>query len=239
MNTLKKIKINGGHKNETFKLIDGDKSTFLKIKNYDNFNHGVDYKEISKFDFVPNLISEDKEKLIWEYIDSDDLQLNNYDLKDMAEILNKLHNSDLKLPSTNHKKRLVYYYNDLKNKTNKPKEIEEFFQTAIDIIDSFDKNTPLHNDPWMNNFIRSKKKIFLIDWEYASLGDKHFDLAFAIDGSYLSEEQEKIFLESYGEYDKLKLANAKILVNYLTLVWMHRFDELPFSDKPIIENLHK
>ncbi len=85
----------------------------------------------------------------------------------------------------------------------------------------------------------SNNKIYLIDWEYASLGDKHFDLAFTIDGSYLSEDQEKIFLDAYGEYDVEKLKEAKILVNYLTLVWMHRFENLPFSDEPIIENLNK
>ncbi len=239
MNNSKKIKIDGGHKNETFQLIENNISTFLKIKNFDKFNHGVNYKEISKFEFVPNLIFEDKEKLRWEFIESVKLNLDKSDLEEMAQILNELHNSKIELPKSNHKSRLVHYYNDLKNKLNKPKEVEDFFQTAVDIIDSFETTTPLHNDPWMNNFIKSKNKIFLIDWEYATLGDKHFDLAFLIDGSYLSEKQEQIFLKAYGNYDKQKLYDAKILVNYLTLVWMHRFEELPFDDAPIIKNINK
>ena len=239
MNNSKKIKIEGGHKNETFQLIKNNESTFLKIKKFDKFNHGVNYKEISKFDFVPELILEDEEKIIWEFVDSVELELNEDDLIEMGHILYKLHNSKIKLPKSNHKSRLVHYYNDLKNKSNKPKEIESFFETAVKIIDGFETTTPLHNDPWMNNFIKSKDKIFLIDWEYATLGDKHFDLAFLIDGSYLSEKQETIFLNAYGDYDAKKLHDAKILVNYLTLVWMHRFDKLPFDDAPIIKNINK
>ncbi|CAM9106489.1 phosphotransferase [Mycoplasma marinum] len=239
MDSYKKIRIKGGFKNDTFKLIEGDKQIFVKVKKYDKFNHKLNYKIVTKFDFVPTLISENKEEIKWEFIETEKLELNDKNLRKMATILKQLHTSNIELPASNHKSRLQDCFNDLKFKKTKPKEIEDFYKIALDIVDEFDTNTPLHNDPWMNNFILSNKKIWLIDWEYASLGDKHFDLAFTIDGSYLDKNQEKVFLDAYGKYDKNKLFNAKILVNYLTLVWMHRFDELPFSDKAIIANLHK
>ncbi len=238
MKYKKQKRIFGGHKNKTYEITSDDKLFFMKEKNYDSFNHKLNYKEVARLDFVPELIFEDKKKLIWEFVKPEKLELNDESLQEMAKILYKLHNSNVKLPKTNHKARLLNYFEDLKNKKNKPKEIETFYQKAIDVIDSFDTHTPLHNDPWINNFILSNKKIYLVDWEYASFGDKHFDLAFAIDGSYLNSQQEKVFLNSYGEYSSKKLKDAKILVNYLTLVWMYRYDKLPFSDTPIIKNLY-
>ncbi len=239
MEYTKKTEVLGGHKNETYKIENSQGNYFMKIKRFDGFNHKVNYSIVSELEYVPTLLKETKEKLIWEYLDKEDLVLNDTNLKKMAQILYKLHNSNIKLPASNHKARLEQYFEEIKDKKNIPNEVYSFFNKAESIIDNFDDTTPLHNDPWMNNFMLSNNKIYLIDWEYASLGDKHFDLAFTIDGSYLSEDQEKIFLDAYGEYNIEKLKEAKILVNYLTLVWMHRFENLPFSDKPIIENLNK
>jgi hypothetical protein len=50
------------------------------------------------------------------------------------------------------------------------------------------------------------------------MNDKHFDLAFFIDGSQLNLDEEKIFLTAYGEYEVCKLEEAKFIVNYLTLL---------------------
>lgn len=239
MEYTKKTEVLGGHKNETYKIENSQGNYFMKIKRFDGFNHKVKYSEVSKLEYVPTLLEETKEKLVWEFLEKEDLVLNDVNLRKMAKILYALHNSNVELPSSNHKARLEQYFEEIKNKNDIPSEVHSFYNKAESIIANFDDTTPLHNDPWMNNFVLSNEKVYLIDWEYASLGDKHFDLAFTIDGSYLSIEQEKVFLEAYGEYDEDKLKDAKILVNYLTLVWMHRFKELPFSDKPIIENLHK
>ncbi|TCG10413.1 phosphotransferase [Mycoplasma todarodis] len=239
MEYTKKTEVLGGHKNETYKIENNKGQYFMKLKRFDGFNHKLNYSEVAHLEYVPNLLEETPEKLVWEFLEEEKLELNKKNLKEMAKILYKLHNSTIKLPKSNHKARLEQYFEEIKDKKDIPSEVHTFFNKAEDIIDNFDDSTPLHNDPWMNNFVLAKDKVFLIDWEYASLGDKHFDLAFTIDGSYLSTEQEKIFLEAYGEYDKKKLSDAKILVNYLTLVWMHRFEKLPFSDKPIIENLNK
>ncbi len=239
MEYTKKTEVLGGHKNETYKIENNKGNYFMKIKSFDGFNHKVDYSKVSKLDYVPTLFKETKERLYWEYLEKDELILNKKNLIKMAHILKELHNSNVDLPASNHKARFEQYFNEVSDKEGIPEEIHTFYEKAKAIINNFDESTPLHNDPWMNNFMLSNNKMYLIDWEYASLGDKHFDLAFTIDGSYLSEEQEKVFLDAYGEYDKEELKNAKILVNYLTLIWMHRFEKLPFEDTPIISNLHK
>ena len=56
---------------------------------------------------------------------------------------------------------------------------------------------PCHNDLLAANFIRGAKQLWIVDWEYAGMGDRYFDLAnFAVNNE-LGEAGELDLLESY------------------------------------------
>jgi thiamine kinase-like enzyme len=56
---------------------------------------------------------------------------------------------------------------------------------------------PCHNDLLNANFIRSPDGIRIVDWEYAGMGDRFFDLAnFAVNHE-LSEKESDMVLEAY------------------------------------------
>lgn len=58
---------------------------------------------------------------------------------------------------------------------------------------------PCHNDLLSANFIRSPRGLQLIDWEYAGMGDRYFDLGnFAVNNE-LDEGQEAELLAAYFE----------------------------------------
>jgi thiamine kinase-like enzyme len=58
---------------------------------------------------------------------------------------------------------------------------------------------PCHNDLLAANFIRSPRGLQLVDWEYAGMGDRYFDLGnFAVDND-LGPEQEAELLAAYFE----------------------------------------
>jgi len=58
---------------------------------------------------------------------------------------------------------------------------------------------PCHNDLLSANFIRSPRGLRLIDWEYAGMGDRYFDLGnFAVNNE-LDPEQEAALLAAYFE----------------------------------------
>lgn len=58
---------------------------------------------------------------------------------------------------------------------------------------------PCHNDLLAANFIRSPRGLRLIDWEYAGMGDRYFDLGnFAVNNE-LDEAQEAELLSAYFE----------------------------------------
>jgi thiamine kinase-like enzyme len=54
-----------------------------------------------------------------------------------------------------------------------------------------------HNDLLAANFIDSPDGLRIVDWEYAGMGDRHFDLGnFAVNNE-LGDEQEEAFLRAY------------------------------------------
>jgi thiamine kinase-like enzyme len=58
---------------------------------------------------------------------------------------------------------------------------------------------PCHNDLLSANFIRTRQGIRLVDWEYAGMGDRYFDLGnFAVNNE-LDDEGEAALLAAYFE----------------------------------------
>jgi thiamine kinase-like enzyme len=59
------------------------------------------------------------------------------------------------------------------------------------------QNVPCHNDMLATNFIDDGKKIWLIDWEYAGMGDLFFDLANFAVNQQLNQDEILQFLHAY------------------------------------------
>jgi thiamine kinase-like enzyme len=56
---------------------------------------------------------------------------------------------------------------------------------------------PCHNDLLAANFIRGADRLWIVDWEYAGMGDRYFDLAnFAVNNE-LDDGQQAELLEAY------------------------------------------
>ncbi len=71
---------------------------------------------------------------------------------------------------------------------------------------------PCHNDLLASNFIDDGQTIWILDWEYAAMGDMFFDLGnFSVNQS-LSEEQCELLLRSYfGEVRPVDLAHLHLM----------------------------
>ena len=70
---------------------------------------------------------------------------------------------------------------------------------------------PCHNDLLNANFLIDDR-IYILDWEYAGMGDLFFDLANFSDHHELSDEQDRWLLECYfGKVTEKQLAHLKIM----------------------------
>ena len=71
---------------------------------------------------------------------------------------------------------------------------------------------PCHNDLLNANFLIDKSQIYVLDWEYAGMGDIFFDLANFSDHHELSEDQDRWLLECYfGSVTEKQIAHLKIM----------------------------
>jgi len=125
----------------------------------------------------------------------------------LAEIggdLRRFHDSGTELPTGFDSFRLVEEYAESgrEHGSEPPEGYDEALETAHAIEKAVrDRPThelvPAHNDLLTANFLRDSDHIQLIDWEYAGMGDRWFDLGnFAVNNE-LNDEQEVQLLEAY------------------------------------------
>ncbi|VEU70075.1 phosphotransferase [Mycoplasmopsis glycophila] len=229
-----KTKITIGHTNNSYK----DNNVFFQEKKQNEFNHKLDYSLLEEFDFVPKLIHNDDNSVSWEWIDSKPLEFTNDILIQIANNFKTLHDSNLDFPKRNIASRVKTYRKILKEKNINIDVLNEYFKRINLILKNSENNRPLHNDLYAANILVDKNnKVYFIDWEYASMGDKHFDLAYFICGSFLTKEQEEVFLNAYDTYWEEYLIQQKILVYYLVILWVNAQEVKPFDDMPSILKL--
>ena len=71
---------------------------------------------------------------------------------------------------------------------------------------------PCHNDLLPANFMHDGERVQIIDWEYAGMGDRYFDLGNYAVNNQLDDAAERILLEAYfGEPpDERRSATLKL-----------------------------
>jgi len=71
---------------------------------------------------------------------------------------------------------------------------------------------PCHNDLLNANFIDDGRRIRIIDWEYAGMGDPFFDLGNFSINHELESDEDVVFLEAYdGSIDPRRLARLTLM----------------------------
>jgi thiamine kinase-like enzyme len=71
---------------------------------------------------------------------------------------------------------------------------------------------PCHNDLLNANFIDDGERIRIVDWEYAGMGDRFFDLAnFSINHEFGDHENEVLLAAYFGETEPSHLASLTLM----------------------------
>ena len=125
-------------------------------------------------------------------------------IAEVAHDLRSLHDSGTELPSGFDSFRLVEEYAETgrANGSEPPDGYDEALEAAHAIERAVrdqpgHEPVPAHNDLLPANFLRDGDRMQLIDWEYAGMGDRWFDLGnFAVNNE-LDDDQEVLLLEAY------------------------------------------
>lgn len=150
--------------------------------------------------------------------------------KQVAEILKKLHNSNIIFDNVFDSFVEMEKYERLSIKEN-GKFYEGYEKVKKEVFGLKEKLNNLnielkscHNDTVPENFIKSGEKIYLIDWEYSGMNDPMWDLAAHSLECNFSKEEEKEFLDFYflGKMTKkenLRIQIHKICQDFLWSIW--------------------
>jgi thiamine kinase-like enzyme len=80
-----------------------------------------------------------------------------------------------------------------------------------------------HNDLLNANFIDDGSTIRIVDWEYAGMGDRYFDLANFAVNHQLPEDEERYFLEAYlgqaGPSQEARLRLMRVMSDFREAMW--------------------
>jgi thiamine kinase-like enzyme len=140
-------------------------------------------------------------------------------LAEIAHDLRRFHDSETELPTEFDSFRLVEEYAETGRSydSEPPEGYGDALAAALRIEkivrDQEDHQpVPAHNDLLPANFLLDSDKIRLIDWEYAGMGDRWFDLGNFAANNELDDEQEEQLLDSYfGEPpDERRRATLKL-----------------------------
>ncbi|SHH26643.1 phosphotransferase [Clostridium grantii] len=149
----------------------------------------------------------------------------------VADILKRLHNSDITFNNTFDVFNLIEKYETLLENYNGNNYddyhlIKEYVMETKPLLDAMQiTKVPCHNDTVPENFIKSgDNKIYLIDWEYSGMNDPIWDLAAHSLECDFSEDHEELFLKIYFENKidkdiKIRLLINKILQDFLWSLW--------------------
>jgi len=71
---------------------------------------------------------------------------------------------------------------------------------------------PCHNDLLNENFLKDGEDIYILDWEYAGMGDIYFDLANLSVNHGFTDDEDRLLLEVYfGELNDVNWARLKVM----------------------------
>ena len=218
-----------GFNNISYLLKTSTKSYVIRVfKSNESVNISREFEyEVQKKAHKKNIASKpiflNAEFMIYEYEKGiHKTKLSKIQLKNLVSKIKKFHNFKVKTKAYDLKRDLENYSKKLTDIKSK-KLINTCFK-SIKIIKKFKYEPVLtHHDLNPKNIIFNKNKFKIIDWEYAGINDRFFDLASICIEFQLNKSDEKIVLSTYFKnkknYHKTKLKHFKIIYDSFCKLW--------------------
>jgi thiamine kinase-like enzyme len=143
-----------------------------------------------------------------------------------AETLRRIHDAD-PIPGRFDSFRVVEVYRETAERHGVP--IPDHYEwakeqaAAIEEARAGAELVPCHNDLLNANFILGGERLWIVDWEYAGMGDRFFDLANFSVNHELGKSENEAFLEAYfgavREEDARALELMRFMSDFREAMW--------------------
>ncbi len=220
--------LGGGITNRNFRVEVGDETFVLRIGGEDTQLLGIDRpaehaasRVAAELGLAPEVVAfvEPEGYLVTRYIDG---EVGKVDVAQVGAALRRLHDGPA-IPSRFDSFRVVEAYRAIADErgVGVPPAYEHASEFA-QRIEQRRRDAPLcpcHNDLLNANFIDDGARLWLVDWEYAGMGDPFFDLGnFAVNHE-LDADGEHLLLESYGSGDGEALVLMRFMSDFREAMW--------------------
>jgi thiamine kinase-like enzyme len=226
------VQLEGGITNRNFRVRFGGTDYVLRLPGKRTDLLGIDRetecvatKAGAQLGFAPRVVTllEDPPCLVTTFVSGEPAAPG--DLRDgetvaeVARLLRALHDSGAELPTPFDPFRLVQEYaaTARSHGAEPPAGYEAALAAARQVQEAVrgrdgHEPVPAHNDLLPANFLRDGSRLWLIDWEYAGMGDRWFDLGNFAANNELDDAGEARLLETYfGEpLEERALATLKL-----------------------------
>lgn len=135
-------------------------------------------------------------------------------------LIKRCHQLKVETPAIDYFAHIENYWQIVENKNTTPnptlcQQRAPMQQLLIDLTNSCPQTKLCHHDPVIANFVGSKERLYLIDWEYAALGMPIMDYA----ALAIEWELDSALILERTEFEPELLIDAKHLYGYLCSLW--------------------
>jgi thiamine kinase-like enzyme len=204
------VPLSGGITNRNYRVRLGGRDCVLRLPGQDTELLGIDRRSeqlaaarAASLGIGPELIYADDECAVTAFVagsevDPDRLRA---DPGELALALRAFHDSGLELPVRFWIPDLLRVYAGLA--AQRGQRLPEAFSRAQALVDRIAQALPLsepvpcHDDLLPGNLIQTPQAILIVDWEYAGVGHRYFDLGNLAVNNDFDEAAERLLLEAY------------------------------------------
>jgi thiamine kinase-like enzyme len=220
--------LGGGITNRNFRVEVGDETFVLRIGGEDTQLLGIDRgsehaasRVAAELGLAPEVVAflEPEGYLVTRFVAG---EVGRVDIPQVGAALRRLHGGPA-IPSRFDSFRVVEAYRAIAEERGVA--VPPRFGWASEVarrIEEHRRDAPIvhcHNDLLNANFIGDAGRLWIVDWEYAGMGDPFFDLGnFAVNHE-LDADGERLLLDSYGSGDAEALTLMRFMSDFREAMW--------------------
>jgi thiamine kinase-like enzyme len=209
--------LDGGITNRNFRVMFGDNDYVVRLPGKDTNLLGIDRdaecianEQAAKLGLAPKVAAklEDPPCLVTCFVEGREMtpeDLHRPEAVDqVAASLREFHDSGLTLPTRFQVVDIAVDYAEVVRERGgqPPQPFEQSLASAREVVEAVSDDAehspvPCHNDLLPANFLSGAERIVIVDWEYAGMGDRFFDLGNLAVNNEFGEEDEDRLLEAY------------------------------------------
>ena len=204
------VPLSGGITNRNYRICLGGRDCVLRLPGQDTRLLGIDRngerlaaERAASLGIGPQALYADAECLVTAFVPGSPVEPERLrsDPAVVARALRSFHDSGLELPSRFSVPDLLRSYATLV--ASRGAQLPPAYARAQELVDRIARVLPLsepvpcHNDLLAGNLIEAGDQLLLVDWEYAGLGHRYFDLGNLAVNNDFDERAERLLLEAY------------------------------------------